>query len=263
MINLNKYYAIEFDSNQKLYTFKTDKTIELETRVIVDTEKGLQLGIVKKEYKEVPKLDGVKKILREATDEDYDKFLKNKIEAKEASQVCKEYIEELNLKMDLVSTSYSLDKKTLLFNFVAGERVDFRELVKRLSYRFKTRIELFQIGPRDRAKSQGGIGVCGQKLCCSRFLKKGESVSIAAAKNQNIALNPNKINGRCGYLLCCLNYEDDLYKENKKRLPKVGEKVKHNKKTCEVINVNVLNKEYTIICDSEEVIVKKDEHRKK
>ena len=151
--------------------------------------------------------------------------------------------------MQIVDSEFTFDRKQLYINFVADERIDFRELVKFLAGKYKTRIELHQMGARDKAKKIGGIGICGRKLCCSKYLTKMDTISINMAKNQNIALTPSKINGCCGRLLCCLAYEDETYKENKDQLPKIGSKIKIDNQTGTVISV--LNKKYKVSFENE------------
>ena len=146
----------------------------------------------------------------------------------------------------LFRSEFTLDRSQLIFKFISENRIDFRTLVKQLASIYKTRIELRQVGVRDKAKEVGGIGACGCKLCCARFLHDLESVSINMAKNQNIALNPNKINGVCGRLLCCLKYEDECYRACRKCLPKVGDIVKTEKGMGQVISLNILKKSYKV-----------------
>ena len=156
--------------------------------------------------------------------------------------------------MNFVSASFTYDKNQLYFTFTADDRVDFRELTRKLAQRYKTRIELRQIGVRDKAKTIGGLGPCGLFLCCNSFLTDFNSVSINMAKNQLLALNPTKINGVCGRLLCCLNYEDEVYTELKKDLPKVGSTVKTESGTGKVISINVLNKSYKVEIDKNNIV---------
>lgn len=160
--------------------------------------------------------------------------------------------------MKFLDAYFTFDRKQLVFQFLADNRVDFRELAKSLAAIYKTRIELRQVGVRDKAKEISGIGQCGRKLCCSSFLNDLDSVGIAQVKNQNLSLNPSKINGLCGRLLCCLKYEDDLYTEFRKDLPEVGDKIKHDKEDATVISVDIPNRKYTILTESgtkEEVTV--------
>ena len=148
--------------------------------------------------------------------------------------------------MSLIDANYTFDRDKLIIRFLADNRIDFRDLVKELASIYKVRIELRQIGVRDKAKEVSGCGICGQKLCCSRFLKDLDAVSITMAKNQNLSLNPNKINGVCGRLLCCLNYEDENYKECRKCLPEIGDKIKTEEGTGTVIGLDILSKSYTV-----------------
>ena len=162
--------------------------------------------------------------------------------------------------MSFVDAYYNFDNSQLYLSFIADNRIDFRELVKQLAYKYKTRIELVQIGIRDKARRIGGLGPCGMQLCCNRFLTDFNSVSISMAKNQLIALNPTKINGLCGRLLCCLGYENDTYLELKKELPKVGFTVNTSKGTGKVVNVDVLKGEYSVDFGEQGIVVfKKDE----
>ena len=212
---------------------------------MVETERGLQLGTVVKEQKEIEEsslVSPLKNIVRIASKFDIKQNKANEVECKKALEVAKKIVEELGLKMKILDVSYTLDRNQLLFNFVADERIDFRELAKRLAAIYKTRIELRQIGIRDKARAVGGLGPCGRFLCCNSFLTDLNSVTINMAKNQNLALNPTKINGVCGRLLCCLSYEDDTYTELKKDLPNVGEEYQYNQKTYKVLEVDVINR---------------------
>ncbi len=169
--------------------------------------------------------------------------------------------------MKLLDASYTLDRNQLLFNFVSDERIDFRELLKQLAAIYKTRIELRQVGVRDKAKEISGLGPCGRKLCCSNFLNDLDSVGIAQVKNQNLALNPNKINGLCGRLLCCLKYEDDLYTEYRKNLPEVGDIIKNNDEEGTVISIDIPNRKYVYVTETGnkvevKVPIKNEERRK-
>lgn len=217
--------------------------------VVFETENGSFLGTVVKEvYSEDKKnldlpLDKVKRI---AIDEDYEKESKNENEAEEALKDAKKISKELDLNMNFVDAYYSLDKSQLLFNFLSENRVDFRDLAKKLASKYKTRIELRQVGVRDKAKKIGGLGPCGLFLCCNSFLTDFDSVSINMAKNQMLALNPTKINGICGRLLCCLGYENDVYTELKKDLPKVGLVAETPDGMGKVVSVDVFRKTYSV-----------------
>ncbi len=207
--------GIEFSNSNRIYFFDPNGIeVSKNDKIIVETERGLQLGIVKKEKKEVSGEKIVlplKPIIRKANKEDISKYEKNQKTEKEAIEKASNIANELGLDMRFISANLTLEKTQLTLNFIADERVDFRELAKKLANIYKTRIELRQIGVRDKAKEIGGLGPCGMFLCCNTFLNDFNSVSINMAKNQYLSLNPTKINGICGRLLCCLKYEDDTY----------------------------------------------------
>ena len=166
--------------------------------------------------------------------------------------------------MKIIDACYTFDREQLMFRFLADERIDFRQLAKDLGAIYKTRIELRQVGIRDKAKEIGGIGPCGRMLCCNSFLTEFDSVSINMAKNQNLSLNPSKINGVCGRLLCCLKYENDNYSEYKKDLPDVGSKIKNDLGDGRVISVDVFKKNYKVLLNNGEIItVEVDNESKK
>ena len=249
-----KVYGVKFNDKGKIYNFKAENfECPINVTVIVETEKGLQFAKVVKEIDfENLKFDNeLKEIIRISTKEDYKIYLENKKEAEKALKKAKEFVKDLKLKMNLIDANFTFDRKQLLFNFYAEERIDFRDLAKRLAATYKTRIELRQIGARDKAEEIGGIGVCGRTICCSNFLKNKESVTMNMAKNQNIALNPSKINGLCGRLLCCLAYEDEQYTCCKKMLPDVGQTINTKYGTGTVKSVDILNKKYKIEKDNE------------
>lgn len=205
---------INNDFGKTLYFDCNNFNLKKNLTVIVNTERGLEFGTVL-DFLDVE--DGnYEKVIRIATKKDYLQHLKNINEAKLALDRCRELAEKNGLKMVIIDATYNFDKSQLLFRFLADERIDFRNLARELGSRLKTRIELRQIGIRDKAKEIGGIGPCGRNLCCSTFLTSFDAVSISMAKNQGLALNPTKINGVCGRLLCCLNYENELYTELKK-----------------------------------------------
>ncbi len=197
--------------------------------VIVETARGLEYGEVVMGKKSIPAEQfqkPLKGVVRIATDEDTEKYKKNKEMEKEAYGICLEKIRDHKLEMKLVEVEYTFDGSKILFYFTADGRIDFRELVKDLATVFKTRIELRQIGVRDEAKTLGSVGVCGRSLCCSQFLGEFAPVSIKMAKEQGLSLNPTKISGACGRLMCCLKYEQDTYEELLKVTPKQGALVK-------------------------------------
>lgn len=250
---MNKVYEVVFKSNGKRYYFKSNEEITPPQDVIVETEKGTQYAKVVAVANSTKNLDmnEIKSIDRLATEEDNKRYLDLLKSANNSLEKAKEIVEELGLEMKLLDAQYTFDKKQVLFNFVADERVDFRELARRLAGLFHTRIELRQIGARDKAKETGGIGICGRKLCCAAHLNRMDAVSINMAKNQGLALNPTKINGCCGRLLCCLNYEDETYSECQKGLPYVGAEVFDGKKRGRVINVDVLQRKYKVDFETE------------
>ncbi len=222
--------------------------------VIVKDDKGLQFATVE-EIIEVPLSSKYDNIVRIATKKDYNQHLKNISDSEKAIIKCRELVKKNDLNMTILDATYNFDRSQLLFRFLSDERVDFRQLAKDLGFMFKTRIELRQIGIRDKAKELGGFGPCGRILCCNTFLTSFDSVSINMAKNQSLALNPTKINGVCGRLLCCLNYENEQYMEAKKDLPDIGSTVKVDGKEGKVIAINYLLGKYRVDIDEEVVEV--------
>lgn len=220
--------------------------IPLGTPVIVESKIGLEYGIIKAISSNNIKSNSYK-FVRVANKKDKDTNQKNKIDAQKAYIKCRELVSKNKVDMKLVDAKFTFDRKQLVFKFISDGRIDFRDLAKKLANIYKTRIELRQIGVRDKAKEIGGCGQCGRELCCKSFLKDFNSVSINMAKNQNIALNPNKINGVCGRLLCCLKYENDCYKDCRKILPKIGNEIKTESGMVTVIEVNPLNQSYKVI----------------
>ena len=180
---------------------------------------------------------------------------KNIEEAKDALKKATDIAKKMKLDMKFLDADFTFDKTQLIFHFIAENRVDFRELAKSLASIYKVRIELRQVGVRDKAKEISGIGQCGRKLCCSNFLKDLDSVGIAQVKNQSISLNPSKINGQCGRLLCCLKYEDENYSFYRKDMPEVGQKVKIGDENGIVISIDILNRKYTVNTESNNKIV--------
>lgn len=242
-----KVFSVIFKDGGKSYYFNGNDDFKVESNVIVETEKGLQYGRINNIIDENAELDKYKNIIRLANKEDNKKYLKLLKDNMDALEKCRELVKKLELNMNVINAEFTFEKEQLLFNFVSDERVDFRDLAKKLASIYHTRIELRQIGARDKAKEVGGCGVCGQKLCCTRFLSHIDSISMNMAKNQNLALNPSKINGVCGRLLCCLQYEDENYIESSKLLPSVGEIIKINDKEAKVISVDILNKKCKVL----------------
>ncbi len=237
------------DGGKTYYFCPNGKQLDKGVKVIIETENGLQIGTVVTDLEKISKnniKEPFNKVIRIASKNDIRKNNKNIRDSKKAIIVCEKIINNLNLNMKIVSANYNFDRSQLQFNFIADKRIDFRELVKKLASIYKTRIELRQIGVRDKARITGGIGPCGRELCCAKFLTNIENITINMAKNQNLSLNPSKINGACGRLLCCLKYEDDHYIESKKCLPKLGEKVTTEYGTGKVISLDVLNRSYKV-----------------
>lgn len=234
--------SLRFKGGSKAYSFGTDdETIEYGDYLVVETSQGLELGecisSLRDSSTHVSDME-LKPVLRKADYKDHEDFKNNEEYAKEAMAFCEEKIRDLGLDMQLVSAEYTLDRTKILFIYLADERVDFRELLKHLASHLKCRIELKQIGARDRAKLVGGIGVCGMECCCSRFLNKFDIISINMAKNQMLALNIPKLSGQCGKLMCCLKYEDDEYKEIVDGLPRLNSKVEYNNNIYTVTSIN-------------------------
>ena len=251
---------INNDFGKTLYFDCNDFNLKKNLTVIVNTEKGLEFGTVL-DFLDVE--DGnYEKVIRIATKKDYLQYLKNISDAKLALDKCRELAEKNGLKMVIIDATYNFDKSQLLFRFLADERIDFRSLARELGSRLKTRIELRQIGIRDKAKEVGGIGPCGRNLCCSTFLTSFDAVSISMAKNQGLALNPTKINGVCGRLLCCLNYENELYTELKKDVLEVGKKTFINGKEGRVISSEPLRGKYKVLVDDEVIEIDVNDSKK-
>lgn len=239
-----KVVGVRFKKAGKIYYFDpADMNIQKDTYVVVETARGIEFGECVIGIKEINENDIVaplKSVLRIATEEDIDRHFKNKDKEKDAFNICLKKIQEHGLTMKLIDVEYTFDNNKVIFYFTADGRVDFRELVKDLATIFKTRIELRQIGVRDEAKMLGGLGPCGRPMCCSSFLGDFASVSIKMAKEQNLSLNPTKISGICGRLMCCLNYEQSTYEDIRKRMPKVGSIVKTSEGTGEVFSNNIV-----------------------
>lgn len=241
-----KVVGVIFKENGKEYFFKCDDDLDLkiDDKVVVDTSRGTSLAIVNKlDIKEVAiAIDDLMPVVRKANKKDLKNYEENKRNNEqgmiEFNRILGNFPE---LELHLVSCEYSLDQSRILFMYVSDERVDFRELLKSLASFFKKRIELKQIGTRDKAKIIGGIGPCGMEICCKRFLKDFENISINMAKNQMLSLNPSKVSGLCGRLLCCLKYENDEYTRMKAAFPKLGSRLKYEKEDYKVSGINILN----------------------
>ncbi len=239
-----KTVGVRFKKAGKIYYFDpADLEIQVGDNVIVETIRGIEYGKAVLGVREVPETEIVaplKKVLRVATDEDKKVYEDNKAKEKNAFNICLQKIRQHSLEMKLIDVEYTFDNNKIIFYFTADGRVDFRELVKDLASVFKTRIELRQIGVRDEAKMISGLGPCGKCLCCATFLGDFAPVSIKMAKEQNLSLNPTKISGICGRLMCCLKYEQEAYESARKFMPKVGALVDTPEGKGEVIESNIL-----------------------
>lgn len=242
--------SIKFRDAGRPYDFNAlDFELKRGDRVIVETERGRALGTVVVPPREIPRAqapEDVKSVQRVATDEDLALAAVNASREGEAIRFCQIRIKERKMEMKLVRAEYLFDGSKIVFYFTADGRIDFRELVKDLAHHFHTRIEMRQIGVRDEAKLTGGIGICGRELCCCTFLTEFAPVSVKMAKEQGLALNPNKISGQCGRLLCCLGYEFETYCSLRKALPKCGRKIGLEGKEAEVISQNILAQTVTV-----------------
>ncbi|MCG0277354.1 MAG: stage 0 sporulation family protein [Thermanaeromonas sp.] len=236
--------GVRFKKAGKIYYFSPG-SLELKVgdKVIVETARGLEYGEVVVGPREVPEEEIVpplKPVLRKATPADEEQVKRNREREREAWAICQEKIEKHGLPMKLVDVEFTFDGSKIIFYFTAEGRVDFRELVRDLAAVFRTRIELRQIGVRDEAKIIGGLGCCGREICCATFLGEFQPVSIRMAKDQCLSLNPSKISGLCGRLMCCLRFEDDIYQEAKPFYPEVGDKVRTPYGEGEVTALNIL-----------------------
>ena len=222
-----------------------DVVCRRDDRVIVEVERGMEYGRVVSDEEfpcksKVEKTEG--KIIRIATEGDFKQIDNNRLKAKEGVQTCLRKVSEQKMDMQIVRAEYSFDSSKLIFFFVAEGRVDFRNLVKELAKIFKVRIELKQIGVRDKAKIVGGIGICGRELCCSSYMKDFHALSIKMSKEQGLPLNPNRISGVCGRIKCCMAYEFSVYREYARSLPRLGDKVTTPEGKGKVIDVNILKR---------------------
>ena len=236
--------GVRFREVGKVYYFDPDgKQLSKGQNVIVETSRGIECGEVAMENRMIPDQDisyPLKKLIRVATEDDLKKVAANKEKETKAFEICNEKIADHKLKMKLINVEYTFDNNKILFYFTADGRVDFRELVKDLAYVFRTRIELRQIGVRDEAKMLGGLGICGRPFCCKTFLGDFQPVSIKMAKEQGMSLNPVKISGTCGRLMCCLKYEQEAYSDLLKHTPKIGAIVNTPDGKGTVVDVNLI-----------------------
>lgn len=239
-----KIVGIKFKDAGKLYYFSPGgHKVDVGDNVIVETARGLEFGkvtLAETEVKESEIVAPLKSIIRIANEKDKKKHKENLAKKEEAMRLCQEKVDAHGLEMKLIDVEYTFDNSKVVFYFTADGRVDFRELVKDLASVFRMRIELRQIGVRDEAKMLGGVGNCGRGLCCNTWLSDFEPVSIKMAKVQNLSLNPSKISGICGRLMCCLKFENEVYTHLKKGMPSVGERIKTPDGMAVVTDVNIL-----------------------
>ena len=272
--------GVSFREAGKIYYFDPRRlSFSIGDKVIVETARGVEFGIIKQANKDVPSseiIGALKPIIRRATPEDIEKNAQNRKAEEDAAEICKKKILQHKLNMDLTGVEYTFDNSKLIFYFTCESRVDFRELVKDLASTFRTRIELRQIGIRDEAKMMGGLGVCGRKYCCASFLSDFVQVSIKMAKEQNFSLNSAKVSGACGRLMCCLRYEHETYEEAIRRTPSQGSVVEtkdgqgvvvETKPLAEEIKVKFTDKDKEIVktykCSDVKIISKKHHQHSK
>ena len=248
-----KVVSVKFKENGRAYYFDPGEfKIKEGDFVVVTTARGTECGEVVRAAHEVPGFSReVKPVIRVADAVDVRRMRQNRADVQQAYHICEQRIAAHNLKMKLVDAEYTLDRSKLVFYFTADNRVDFRELVKDLASQFHTRIELRQIGVRDESKMLGGLGLCGQPFCCSRFLKNFQPVSIKMAKEQGLSLNPTKISGACGRLMCCLAYEESAYEYLNSIMPMVGSTVRTPDGLGTVLEVNPVSGYLRVRCGTE------------
>jgi cell fate regulator YaaT (PSP1 superfamily) len=250
--------GVRFKRAGKVYYFDpTDIDLKVSDYVVVETARGQEMGQVVISPQQVlasELSEPLKPVVRKAETEDIERAREFEQKEQEAMEICAELINKLNLPMKLISAEYNFDGSRLTFSFSAEERVDFRQLVRELTSRFKIRVELRQIGPRDETKLIGGFGRCGRLLCCSNFLSELAPVSIRMAKEQGLPLNPMKISGACGRLLCCLNYENEFYHEMRGKLPKEGQRISTRMGEAKVIAINPLKETVMVELESQAMV---------
>ena len=243
--NYTHFVGVKFSNTPRAYFFGVENNdYKFDDKVVVETVRGVELGIIAIEPLSIDKYSNgllLKPVLRKATDTDIKLAEINEKDAQFALEICEAEVKKLNLDMNLISCEYTLDKSKVLFSYLADDRVDFRELLKVLAAKLHTRIELRQIGSRDKAKMIGGLGSCGLPLCCSTFLNEFDGISINRAKNQMLAINIPKLSGQCGKLICCLKYEEDCYTEERKKYPELGSRYFIDKVEYTVTGVNILS----------------------
>ncbi len=260
---------IQFDGSKKAYSFGAYEEHKTNELVVVETVRGQEIGtvLVPSLPFDPSKVKGeIKPIVRRATEKDIQRKAENVEKAQEAFELCQTAITKLDLDMHLISCEYTLDRAKVIFTYVSDDRVDFRGLLKELSGQMQGRIELRQIGPRNKAKLIGGIGICGMECCCTRFMSDFDTVSINMAKNQLLALNIAKLSGQCGKLKCCLRFENDNYTVLRKDLPKLNSQIEYKGSKYRISGMNVLqkqakleNREETLFVSFEDIFPNREE----
>lgn len=260
-----KYISVRFETTNKSYTFSVNgQEIKNGDMVVVETQRGLECGqAVSDPFDRTDITFEIKPVIRKADERDLRQLERNKNDAEGARRICQEESDKLDLQMNVISAEYTLDRAKITFTYLADDRVDFRELLKVLASIFHCRIDLRQVGTRDKAKMVSGIGVCGRELCCARFIGDFDRISINMAKNQLLALNVQKLSGQCGNLMCCLRFEDDAYKQLRKDLPKLNSQVEYEGERFRVTSMNVIaknckleNADHAIYISLEDLIAK-------
>ncbi len=259
---MSEMFGVRFREIGKItyLTYSGNENIKIGDTIIAETRRGLENGKVlvkvpKENFENISK--PTEKIVRKATREDLKSIKDKSLEEKKAESVCKSKIEEHKLKMKLIDVEYIFDRSKIIFYFISDNRVDFRNLVKDLAKVFKTRIELRQVGIRDEAKMIGGLGPCGKCLCCSSFLGDFQSVSIKMAKDQGVSLNPAKLSGLCGRLMCCLQYEEDIYRGLLSNMPSIGQRVSTPEGEGVVVDRMVIKSQVKVSFDEEQATLPK------
>lgn len=237
--------GLTFNDNPRILYYTTSKEFELKSQIVVNTARGIEVGmVVKFKEGEAPEeLDFV----RNATEDDLAQIKQNQKDAKALIPIVKEDVARFNLDMKLCLIEYTLDREKIIINYTAENRIDFRDLVKSLATKLKSRIEMHQIGSRDQVQCMGAIGLCGRVCCCKAHLNDFDKITIKMAKNQGLSLNPTKLNGMCGKFLCCLKYEDDVYTEILAKMPKVSQRVATPDGEGEVKSLDILREEVEVV----------------
>lgn len=256
-INYDYFVSVKFRNAPRAYYFGTNDTnIKNGTKVVVETVRGKEVGVISSNLTSIDKYSSefdLSPILRIATETDLKWEEQNIKDAEVAFKIFNEESKNLSLDMRLIYAEYTLDKSKIIFSYLADNRIDFRELLKVLASKLRTRIELRQIGPRDKAKVIGGLGICGLPICCSTFLNEFDGISINLAKNQMLAINIPKLSGHCGRLICCLKFEDEAYTDLKKQFPPLGDKINMETREWKVTSYNVISKTIYLTSTEEDI----------